>query len=79
MVEASTGQFYMNAIKTLQEYNGTLPNNVTTDKAFRVTMYPAIGAFPNAWEFTLIIVVSLLAVSFIVSGNEAFSTSANYL
>jgi hypothetical protein len=32
-------------------------------------MYPAVGVFPNTWEFTLIIVVSLLAASFIVSGK----------
>jgi len=60
----------MKSIKALQQYNASLPNNVTADMAFRVTMYPAIGAFPNAWEFTLIIVVSLLAVSFIVSGKD---------
>jgi hypothetical protein len=60
---------YLNAIKTLSSYNNSLPNNVTVDKALKVTMYPAVGVFPNTWEFTLIIVVSLLAASFIVSGK----------
>lgn len=60
---------YYNAIKALSHYNATLPNNTTVEKALRVTMYPAVGVFPNTWEFTLIIVVSLLAASFIVSGK----------
>ncbi|KAI8577333.1 hypothetical protein K450DRAFT_252665 [Umbelopsis ramanniana AG] len=67
LVGGADGLMYLNAIKTLSHYNNSLPNNVTVDKALKVTMYPAVGVFPNTWEFTLIIVVSLLAASFIVS------------
>ncbi|ORZ19564.1 hypothetical protein BCR42DRAFT_323815, partial [Absidia repens] len=42
-------------------------NNVTYQSAIKVTLYPFIGGFPTAWEFILIIVVALLALSFLVS------------
>ncbi|KAI9289424.1 hypothetical protein BC943DRAFT_73186 [Umbelopsis sp. AD052] len=67
LVGGTDGLMYLNAIKFLSRYNSSLPNNVTVEKALKVTMYPAVGVFPNTWEFTLIIVVSLLAASFIVS------------
>lgn len=57
-----------NTLKTYEHSNASIGNNVTKSRALRVTMYPASGAFPSAWEFTLIIVVALLAVSFILSG-----------
>ncbi|KAI9315544.1 hypothetical protein BX666DRAFT_1860872 [Dichotomocladium elegans] len=41
--------------------------NVSYQKAIKVTLYPSIGGFPSAWEFTLIVVVALLAVSFLAS------------
>jgi hypothetical protein len=43
--------------------------NSTYQVAISVVMYPAVGGFPSAWEFTLIIVVALLAISFLASGN----------
>lgn len=51
-----------------------LPINMTTDNttyqpAISLVMHPAIGGFPSAWEFTLIIVVALLAISFLASGK----------
>lgn len=57
-----------NTLKTYEHSNASIGNNITKSRALRVTMYPASGAFPSAWEFTLIIVVALLAVSFILSG-----------
>ncbi|KAI9257934.1 hypothetical protein BDA99DRAFT_440799, partial [Phascolomyces articulosus] len=42
-------------------------NNVSYQKAVKVVLYPAVGGFPSAWEFTLIVVVALLAVSFLAS------------
>ncbi|KAI9497930.1 hypothetical protein BDB00DRAFT_755863, partial [Zychaea mexicana] len=42
-------------------------NNVSYQKAIKVVLYPAVGGFPSAWEFTLIVVVALLAVSFLAS------------
>ncbi|KAI8887920.1 hypothetical protein K501DRAFT_174357 [Backusella circina FSU 941] len=44
-----------------------LKDNVTSQIAISIVMYPAIGGFPSAWEFTLIIIVALLAVSFLAS------------
>ncbi|KAI8881704.1 hypothetical protein K501DRAFT_188374 [Backusella circina FSU 941] len=41
--------------------------NSTYQVAISVVMYPAVGGFPSAWEFTLIIVVALLAISFLAS------------
>ncbi|KAI9482647.1 MAG: hypothetical protein EXX96DRAFT_477798 [Benjaminiella poitrasii] len=35
--------------------------------AIKIILHPAVGGFPNAWEFTLIIVVALLAISFLAS------------
>ncbi|KAI7878909.1 hypothetical protein K492DRAFT_217354 [Lichtheimia hyalospora FSU 10163] len=45
----------------------TQSSNVSYQKAYKVILYPAIGGFPSAWEFTLIVVVALLAVSFLAS------------
>ncbi|KAG2216711.1 hypothetical protein INT45_005664 [Circinella minor] len=42
-------------------------NNASYQKAVKVSLYPAVGGFPSAWEFTLIVVVALLAVSFLAS------------
>lgn len=44
-------------------------SNVSYQKTYKVILYPAIGGFPSAWEFTLIVVVALLAVSFLASGK----------
>ncbi|KAI8082939.1 uncharacterized protein BX664DRAFT_339444 [Halteromyces radiatus] len=43
------------------------PNNVSYQIATKVTLYPVIGGFPTTWEYILIIVVALLALSFLVS------------
>jgi hypothetical protein len=43
--------------------------NVTSQAAVKVVLYPFIGGFPTAWEFILIIVVALLALSFLVSSK----------
>ncbi|CDH48409.1 predicted protein [Lichtheimia corymbifera JMRC:FSU:9682] len=45
----------------------TQSSNVSYQKTYKVVLYPAIGGFPSAWEFTLIVVVALLAVSFLAS------------
>ncbi|KAI7847637.1 hypothetical protein BDC45DRAFT_451535 [Circinella umbellata] len=42
-------------------------NNASYQKAVKVSLYPAVGGFPSAWEFTLIVVVALLAISFLAS------------
>ncbi|KAI8147701.1 hypothetical protein BJV82DRAFT_596591 [Fennellomyces sp. T-0311] len=41
--------------------------NASYQKGVKVILYPAVGGFPSAWEFTLIVVVALLAVSFLAS------------
>ncbi|KAG2181928.1 hypothetical protein INT43_006853, partial [Umbelopsis isabellina] len=67
LVQGQDGMNMYNTLKTYEHSNASIGNNVTKSRALRVTMYPASGAFPSAWEFTLIIVVALLAVSFILS------------
>ncbi|KAI8054168.1 uncharacterized protein B0P05DRAFT_479495 [Gilbertella persicaria] len=53
------------------QYVNTYPinsqDNTTFQPVIRLTMHPAVGGFPSAWEFTLIIVVALLAISFLAS------------
>jgi hypothetical protein len=68
LIQGQDGMNMYNTLKTYQHSNVSIGSNVTKSRALRVTMYPASGAFPSAWEFTLIIVVALLAVSFILSG-----------
>lgn len=48
----------------------TTYDNTTYQPAISLVMHPAVGGFPSAWEFTLIIVVALLAISFLASGNN---------
>lgn len=48
----------------------TTSDNTTYQPAISLVMHPAVGGFPSAWEFTLIIVVALLAISFLASGNN---------
>jgi hypothetical protein len=55
-----------------------LKDNVTSQIAISIVMYPAIGGFPSAWEFTLIIIVALLAVSFLASGKAAIRLFSIY-
>ncbi|RUO95492.1 hypothetical protein BC936DRAFT_143910 [Jimgerdemannia flammicorona] len=43
-------------------------DNTTTRQFVRVTMNPSQSA-AGAWEFTLIVVVVLLAISFVTSGR----------
>lgn len=70
-VDLNIGQDLFNMLKFIS----TLPVNTTSDNstlfqpAISVVMHPAVGGFPSAWEFTLIIVVALLAISFLASGN----------
>lgn len=45
----------------------TTSDNTTYQPAISLVMHPAVGGFPSAWEFTLIIVVALLAISFLAS------------
>jgi hypothetical protein len=55
-----------------QPINTTLDNSTSYQPAISLVMHPAVGGFPSAWEFTLIIVVALLAISFLASGNLLF-------
>lgn len=69
-VDLNIGQELYNMLK----YIAIQPVNTTDDftifqSALNVVMHPAVGGFPSAWEFTLIIVVALLAISFLASGN----------
>ncbi|CEP14629.1 hypothetical protein [Parasitella parasitica] len=50
-----------------QPINTTFDNSTTFQPAINLVMHPAVGGFPSAWEFTLIIVVALLAISFLAS------------
>ncbi|KAI8645009.1 hypothetical protein BD408DRAFT_339629 [Parasitella parasitica] len=50
-----------------QPINTTFDNSTTFQTAINLVMHPAVGGFPSAWEFTLIIVVALLAISFLAS------------
>ncbi|KAG2215002.1 hypothetical protein INT46_010813 [Mucor plumbeus] len=50
-----------------QSINTTFDNSSTFQPAINLVMHPAVGGFPSAWEFTLIIVVALLAISFLAS------------
>ena len=50
-------------------------DNTTYQPAISLVMHPAVGGFPSAWEFTLIIVVALLAISFLASGKCYLFTS----
>ncbi|CAO3656364.1 unnamed protein product [Mucor fragilis] len=50
-----------------QPINTTFDNTSTFQPAINLVMHPAVGGFPSAWEFTLIIVVALLAISFLAS------------
>jgi hypothetical protein len=54
-------------INTTSDSNNS--SNTTYQPAISLVMHPAVGGFPSAWEFTLIIVVALLAISFLASGN----------
>jgi hypothetical protein len=60
------------------QYTASLPINTTSDNsttyqpAISLVIHPAVGGFPSAWEFTLIIVVALLAISFLASGKKKF-------
>lgn len=56
------------AYTSSQPINTTFDNSSTFQPAINVVMHPAVGGFPSAWEFTLIIVVALLAISFLASG-----------
>ncbi|KAI8332164.1 hypothetical protein EDC96DRAFT_451568 [Choanephora cucurbitarum] len=47
--------------------SNTSDNATTFQPVISLTMHPAVGGFPSAWEFTLIIVVALLAISFLAS------------
>ncbi|KAI7906264.1 uncharacterized protein BX663DRAFT_499437 [Cokeromyces recurvatus] len=50
-----------------------ITNNTTNNDiqpAINVILHPAVGGYPTAWEFTLIIVVALLAISFLASGMD---------
>ncbi|KAL0092706.1 hypothetical protein J3Q64DRAFT_1633688, partial [Phycomyces blakesleeanus] len=42
-------------------------DGVSSERVIKVVLYPSIGGFPSAWEFTLIVVVALLALSFLTS------------
>jgi hypothetical protein len=71
-VDLNIGQELFNMLKFI----ATLPINTTSDNttafqpAISIVMHPAVGGFPSAWEFTLIIVVALLAISFLASGRK---------
>lgn len=71
-VDLNIGQELFNMLKFI----ATLPINTTSDNttafqpAINIVMHPAVGGFPSAWEFTLIIVVALLAISFLASGKK---------
>ncbi|CAO3635237.1 unnamed protein product [Cunninghamella echinulata] len=65
-VDSEVGLSLLNQLQQPNQVYET-PNNVTFQNALKVILYPAIGGFPNAWEFTLLIVVGLLAISFLVS------------
>ncbi|KAI9335043.1 hypothetical protein BD770DRAFT_16337 [Pilaira anomala] len=68
-VDLNIGQDLFNMLKFIS----TLPVNTTSENstlfqpAISIVMHPAVGGFPSAWEFTLIIVVALLAISFLAS------------
>lgn len=72
-VDLNIGQELYNMLK----YITTQPVNIANDStpfqpALNIVMHPAVGGFPSAWEFTLIIVVALLAISFLASGKMLF-------
>lgn len=56
---------------TLAQPINTTADNSTFQPVISLTMHPAVGGFPSAWEFTLIIVVALLAISFLASSNHS--------
>lgn len=73
-VDLNIGQELYNML----QYTSSQPINTTYDgnnisstyqPVVSLVMHPAVGGFPSAWEFTLIIVVALLAISFLASGN----------
>lgn len=47
----------------------TLSNNVSYQPAIRVILHPDEYKFPTDWVYILIIVIALLAVSFLASGK----------
>lgn len=64
--------YNMIAYTAAQPINNTFDNSTNYQPAINLVMHPAVGGFPSAWEFTLIIVVALLAISFLASGNLLF-------
>ncbi|KAG0188480.1 hypothetical protein DFQ28_004790 [Apophysomyces sp. BC1034] len=72
-VDLDVGVDLLGKLQLLSSSVMQAPDNVSYQKAIKVILYPAIGGFPNAWEFTLIVVVALLAISFLTSRNMPFS------
>ncbi|KAG0178219.1 hypothetical protein DFQ29_003791 [Apophysomyces sp. BC1021] len=66
-VDLDVGVDLLGKLQLLSSSVMQAPDNVSYQKAIKVILYPAIGGFPNAWEFTLIVVVALLAISFLTS------------
>lgn len=67
-VDLNIGQELYNMLKYIATQQ-TINNSTTIQPALSIIMHPAVGGFPSAWEFTLIIVVALLAISFLASGK----------
>lgn len=57
----------LDLLEKLRTYD--LDINASVRIMVRVTMYPPQNSVPGAWEFTLIVVVVLLAISFLTSGE----------
>ncbi|KAI8071733.1 hypothetical protein BC940DRAFT_293575 [Gongronella butleri] len=68
-VDVNVGYSILQQLRQTQPIGYDAANNVTYQTAMKITLFPAIGGFPNAWEFTLLIVVALLLVSFLISGK----------
>ncbi|KAG2210053.1 hypothetical protein INT47_003489 [Mucor saturninus] len=67
-VDLNIGQELYNMLKYITTQPVNSANDSTTfQSALNIVMHPAVGGFPSAWEFTLIIVVALLAISFLAS------------
>ncbi|KAI9033694.1 hypothetical protein CLU79DRAFT_724902 [Phycomyces nitens] len=56
-------------LQKLQQVGPVLAGSdgISSERVIKVVLYPSIGGFPSAWEFTLIVVVALLALSFLTS------------
>lgn len=71
-VDLDTGIELSNMIQYASNQLIMTVDNISYQPAINLVMHPDVGGFPADWIYILIIVIALLAVSFLASGKSLF-------